>query len=113
MKTKVIELRATEAAEKLTQYTREYLRSADVCKIFSISNSTLKWLRGTGQIPYYVLGNTFLYRKEDIEAALRPGSILESKELKTTPNEYPPWQNKDYHTIRQKQTVSKTSKSNA
>lgn len=53
MKTKVIELRATEAAEKLTQYTREYLRSADVCKIFSISNSTLKWLRGTGQIPYY------------------------------------------------------------
>ena len=77
MKTKVIELRATEAAEKLTQYTREYLRSADVCKIFSISNSTLK----------YVLGNTFLYRKEDIEAALRPGSILESKELKTTTNE--------------------------
>ena len=62
MKTKVIELRATEAAEKLTQYTREYLRSADV-------------------------GNTFLYRKEDIEAALRPGSILESKELKTTTNE--------------------------
>lgn len=87
MKTKVIELRATEAAENLTQYTREYLRSADVCKIFSISNSTLKWLRGTGQIPYYVLGNTFLYRKEDIEAALRPGSILESKELKTTTNE--------------------------
>ena len=78
---------AQEIAIRIGQYTREYLRSADVCKIFSISNSTLKWLRGTGQIPYYVLGNTFLYRKEDIEAALRPGSILESKELKTTTNE--------------------------
>lgn len=80
MKTKVIELKAEQATSKLTGYTKEYLRSADVCEIFSISNSTLKWLRGTGQIPYYQLGNTFLYKKEDIEAALK-------KVTPTTPKE--------------------------
>lgn len=71
MKTKVIELKATEASQKLTEYKKEYLRSADVCEIFSISNSTLKYLRTSGQIPCYRLGNTFLYKKEDIEAALK------------------------------------------
>lgn len=70
MKTKVIELKATEASQKLTEYKKEYLRSADVCEIFSISNSTLKYLRSVGQIPCYQLGNTFLYKKEDIEAIL-------------------------------------------
>lgn len=71
MAEKIIQRKAAEATEIISQYDKEYLRSTDVCKIFSISRSTLQWLRDTHQIPYYVLGrNTFLYKKEDIESIL-------------------------------------------
>lgn len=43
-----------------------FIRSADVCKLLSISNSTLKNLRTAKVIPYYKLGGTFLYSKEEI-----------------------------------------------
>lgn len=77
MKEKVILRNAETAAQKITEYSKEYLRSADVCEIFSISNSTLKWLRNTGQIPYYILGQkTFLYKKEEIEAILIPSTQI-------------------------------------
>lgn len=43
-----------------------FIRSADVCKLLNISNSTLKNLRSSHTIPYYKLGGTFLYSKEEI-----------------------------------------------
>lgn len=71
MAEKVIQRKAIEATGIISKYDKEYLRSADVCKIFSISRSTLQWLRDTKQIPFYILGrNTYLYKKEDIEAIL-------------------------------------------
>lgn len=44
----------------------EFIRSADVCKLLNISNSTLKNLRTNQAIPYYKIGGTFLYNKEEI-----------------------------------------------
>lgn len=70
MAEKVIHREAVKASEKITEYSKEYLRSRDICEIFSISDGTLKYLRSTGQIPFYKLGNTYLYKKEDIEAIL-------------------------------------------
>lgn len=43
-----------------------FIRSADVCKLLSISNSTLRNLRTEQAIPFYKLGGTFLYNKEEI-----------------------------------------------
>lgn len=43
-----------------------FIRSTDVCKLLNISNSTLKNLRAAQAIPYYKLGGTFLYSKEEI-----------------------------------------------
>ena len=71
MKQKVITARKETALKLIkTEFTNEYLRSDDVCKIFAISNSTLKYLRGNGTIPAYKLGKTFVYKREEIEAAL-------------------------------------------
>jgi len=71
MKQKVITARKETALNLIkTEFTNEYLRSDDVCKIFAISNSTLKYLRGNGTIPAYKLGKTFVYKREEIEAAL-------------------------------------------
>lgn len=44
----------------------EFLRSADVIKMLNISNSTLKNLRTAQAIPFYKLGGTYLYNKEEI-----------------------------------------------
>lgn len=71
MKKRLIEQNALQAAECLTEMgTKEYLRSADVERIFSISNSTLKLMRARGEIPCYRFGKTYLYKKEEIEACL-------------------------------------------
>ena len=71
MKKKLIEQNALDAAERLTEMDgKEYLRSADVTRIFSISNSTLKLMRATGTLPCYRFGKTYLYKKEEIEACL-------------------------------------------
>lgn len=43
-----------------------FIRSADVCKLLNISNSTLKNLRAAQAIPFYKLGGTFLYNKDEI-----------------------------------------------
>lgn len=43
-----------------------FIRSADVCKLLNISNSTLRNLRAERAIPFYKLGGTFLYSKEEI-----------------------------------------------
>lgn len=43
-----------------------FIRSTDVCKLLNVSNSTLKNLRAAQAIPYYKLGGTFLYSKEEI-----------------------------------------------
>ena len=43
-----------------------FIRSADVCKLLNISNSTLKNLRSAKAIPFYKLGGTFLYNREEI-----------------------------------------------
>ena len=42
-----------------------FIRSADVCKLLNISNSTLKPARGQSY-PVLKLGGTFLYSKEEI-----------------------------------------------
>ena len=43
-----------------------FIRSADVCKLLNISNSTLRNLRAEHAIPFYKLGGTFLYNREEI-----------------------------------------------
>lgn len=43
-----------------------FIRSTDVCKLLNISNSTLRNLRAAQAIPFYKLGGTFLYSKEEI-----------------------------------------------
>lgn len=71
MKKKLIEQNALQAAEELTAMgEKEYLRSADVTRIFSISNSTLKLMRANGVLPCYKFGKTYLYKREEIEACL-------------------------------------------
>ena len=51
---------------------RIYLRSIDVMQLFSISESTLKNLRTSGELPCYKLGKAriYLYKREEIEALL-------------------------------------------
>ena len=44
----------------------EFLRSEDVCRLFKISNSTLKNYRTEGIIPCYKLGKTYLYKRLEI-----------------------------------------------
>ena len=72
MKKRLFEQNALQAAECLTEEMadKEYLRSADVARIFSISNSTLKLLRTKGELPCYRFGKTYLYKREEIEACL-------------------------------------------
>lgn len=71
MKKKLIEQNALQAAERLIEMEeKEYLRSADVTRIFSISNSTLKLMRANGTLPCYKFGKTYLYKREEIEACL-------------------------------------------
>jgi len=43
-----------------------FIRSMDVCKLLNISNSTLRNLRAEHAIPFYKLGGTFLYSREEI-----------------------------------------------
>ena len=73
MKPKLIKLQAPEALAKLNavEPEKEYLRSSDVMKLFSISESTLKNLRRNGDVPCYKLGGTYLYKREEIEARMR------------------------------------------
>ncbi len=73
MKPKLIKLQASEALNKLNEVGNEkvYLRSSDVLKLFSISDSTLKNLRRNGDLPCYKLGGTYLYKREEIEARMR------------------------------------------
>ena len=47
-----------------------FIRSADVCKLLNISNSTLKNLRAAQAIPFYKLGGTFLHNKDEIMSFL-------------------------------------------
>ena len=73
MRPKLIHIQANEALTKLKniEVEREYLRSADVMKLFSISESTLKNLRSSGDLPCYKLGRTFLYKREEIESMMK------------------------------------------
>lgn len=66
-------MQAPAALEKLSQIEveKEYLRSADVMKLFSISDSTLKNLRRSGELPCYRLGKTYLYKREEIESCMK------------------------------------------
>lgn len=72
MRRKLIEQNADTAQLKLSEMDdeREYLRSADVMKLFSISESTLKNLRNSGGLPCYKLGGTYLYKRTEIEACI-------------------------------------------
>ena len=73
MKKKLIEMQAASALQKMEtmEIEKEYLRSADVMKLFSISESTLKNLRRNGELPCYRLGKTYLYKREEIEACMK------------------------------------------
>lgn len=73
MKKKLIEMQAASALQKMEtmEVEKEYLRSADVMKLFSISESTLKNLRRNGELPCYRLGKTYLYKREEIEACMK------------------------------------------
>lgn len=72
MKKNLMTRQAPKALGQLQQMNeKDYLRSADVMQIFSISLSTLKNLRREGILPCYRLGKTYLYKREEIEAALQ------------------------------------------
>ena len=79
MKTKkLVETQAKSAQLRLAEMAeKEYLRSADVLKLFSISNSTLKNLRDAGTLPCYKLGGTFLYKRTEIEACITRLALAE------------------------------------
>lgn len=71
MRKKLIVQNAEEAQLKLAEMDgKEYLRSADVMKLFSISESTLKNLRNSGELPCFKLGGTYLYKRTEIEACM-------------------------------------------
>lgn len=70
-KAKLIQQNAKDVQLKLQEMNeREYLRSVDVVNLFSISNSTLRNLRNSGDLPCYKLGGTYLYKKSEIEACM-------------------------------------------
>lgn len=72
MKQKLIKQQAPEALLRLEgMEEKEYLRSADVMQLFSISDSTLKNLRRSGELPCYKLGGTYLYKRVEIESCIR------------------------------------------
>ncbi len=73
MKSRLIRLQANEAKMNIEQFNEKvYLRSVDVMQLFSISESTLKNLRTSGELPCYKLGKSriYLYKREEIEALL-------------------------------------------
>ena len=45
---------------------KEWLRSADVRKLLSISNGTLQTLRINGTLPFTKIGGTIFYAYEDV-----------------------------------------------
>ena len=70
-KAKLIQQNAKDVQLKLQEMNeREYLRSVDVVNLFSISNSTLRNLRNSGDLPCYKLGGTYLYKKSEIDACM-------------------------------------------
>lgn len=71
MRKKMIVQNAESAQLKISEMgEKEYLRSADVMKLFSISESTLKNLRNSKELPCYKLGGTYLYKRTEIEACI-------------------------------------------
>jgi len=53
-----------------TENQKEWLRSADVRKLLSISNGTLQTLRINGTLPYTKIGGTLFYAYEDVTKVL-------------------------------------------
>jgi len=49
---------------------KEWLRSADVRKLLSISNGTLQTLRINGTLPFTKIGGTIFYAYEDVTKIL-------------------------------------------
>jgi hypothetical protein len=49
---------------------KEWLRSADVRKLLSISNGTLQTLRINGTLPFTKMGGTIFYAYEDVTKVL-------------------------------------------
>ena len=49
---------------------KEWLRSADVRKMLSISNGTLQTLRINGTLPFTKIGGTIFYAYEDVTKVL-------------------------------------------
>lgn len=71
MKARKHELAAPAALQILQEDENTlFLRSADVCRLLNISNPTLKNLRRDRLIPFYKLGGTYLYKREEIMAYL-------------------------------------------
>ncbi len=55
------------------QDNREWLKSADVMKMLSISPGTLQTLRINKTLPHTKLGGTYYYPKEDVQRLLNSG----------------------------------------
>lgn len=53
---------------KDTSDNKKWLRSRDVCKLLSISSSTLQNLRNQEKIPFKKINGTIFYRKEDADS---------------------------------------------
>lgn len=52
---------------------KEWLKSADVMKMLSISPGTLQTLRINKTLPHTKLGGTYYYPKEDVQRLLNSG----------------------------------------
>jgi excisionase family DNA binding protein len=70
MTARTLKNRAQSALTAITAYESDFLKSSEVCKILRISASTLQFLRDTHQIPYYVLGKQYLYKRDEIMTVL-------------------------------------------
>lgn len=53
---------------------RQWLRSAEVRKMLSISPGTLQNLRINGTLPYKKIGGSIYYRRQDIEKMMEGGN---------------------------------------
>jgi len=68
MEKRIVEKLSTSLSIQKSQ--REWLRSADVCKLLGICNNTLKDFRVKGFLPYTSINKTKFYNYNDINKVL-------------------------------------------
>ena len=65
--------------ERKLSINNKWLRSNELMKILKMSNSTLQYLRDSGQIPFTKFGATIYYDRDDIH------EIMSNNKIKLNP----------------------------